>query len=319
VRFRLFDRHRGPLRLGHEGVFEVEWPGDERQRSRIRSHFGARRFAKNWAIALVKADLEAKKTNPDHASVPWTLHALRTCWNQEKHEVAPWWAENSKECYAAGIADAAAALDHWSKSKRGLRQGRRVGFSGFESRRSGKHRVRFTTGALRLEDDRRQVTLRVIGRLRAKENTRRVQRHVAKGNARILSMTLSERWGFSSRSRLPSAPGSCPQPARGPGRMPKPASMRGCGSSPPSSTATIRSSSSRTRLRSAKPWPSDGECHVPSPDRYLAPGATGRRKPSSPGWTAGRCASVERPTTSSRGGWWTPTARSTSRTSTSRP
>jgi hypothetical protein len=100
VLFRLFDRHRGPLRLGHEGVFEVEWPGDERQRSLIRSHFGARRFAKNWAIALVKADLEAKKRNPDHASVPWTLHALRTCWNQEKHEVAPWWAENSKECDA---------------------------------------------------------------------------------------------------------------------------------------------------------------------------------------------------------------------------
>jgi hypothetical protein len=89
VRFRLFDRHRGPLRLGHEGVFEVEWPGDERQRSLIRSHFGARRFAKNWAIALVKADLEAKKRNPDHASVPWTLDALRTCWNQESTRSPP--------------------------------------------------------------------------------------------------------------------------------------------------------------------------------------------------------------------------------------
>jgi len=26
-------------------------------------------------------------------------------WNEVKDEAAPWWAENSKECYSAGIAD----------------------------------------------------------------------------------------------------------------------------------------------------------------------------------------------------------------------
>jgi putative transposase len=47
---------------------------------------------------------------------------------------------------------------------------------------------------MRVEDDRRSITLPVIGGLRAKENTRRVQRHVAAGRAHILNMTLSQRW-----------------------------------------------------------------------------------------------------------------------------
>jgi putative transposase len=35
----------------------------------------------------------------------------------------------------------------------------------------------------------------VIGRLRCKENTRRLERLLAKGQARVLSMTLSEHGG----------------------------------------------------------------------------------------------------------------------------
>ncbi len=197
--------------------FEVEWPNEPERRSLIWSHFGARRFAKNWAIGQVKADLGAKQQNPDHASVSWTLDALRKRWNQVKGTVAPWWAENSKECYSSGIADAASALRNWSDSKAGRRKGRRVGFSRFESRRQGKNRVRFTTGAMRLEPDRRHITLPVVGSLRSKENTRRVQRHVAKGNARILSMTLSEQWGrlfvavqYAVRTRVVSPTGRGP-------------------------------------------------------------------------------------------------------------
>jgi len=55
--------------------------------------------------------------------------------------------------------------------------------------------VRFTTGAMRLEPDRRHLTVPVIGKLRSKENTRRLERLVVNGRARILSMTLSQRGG----------------------------------------------------------------------------------------------------------------------------
>jgi putative transposase len=203
-------------------AFEVEWPKEPERQSLIWSHFGARRFAKNWALAQVKADLEAKQADPDHVSVPWTLEGLRKRWNEAKGEVAPWWAENSKECYSAGIADAVSALRNWSASKHGTRKGKQVGFPCFESKKRAQNRVRFTTGAMRLEPDRRHLTLPVIGTLRSKENTRRVERHVAKGNANILSMTLSERWGrlfvsiqYAVRTRIVSPSGRTPDARAG--------------------------------------------------------------------------------------------------------
>jgi putative transposase len=203
-------------------TFEVEWPKEPERRSLIWSHFGARRFAKNWVIEQVKADLEAKKKNPHHAQIPWTLGDLRKRWNQVKDEKAPWWPVNSKECYSAGIADAVRALQNWSASKHGKRKGRRVGFPRFESKKRAKNRVRCTTGAMRLDPDRRHLTLPVIGTLRSKETTRRVQRHVAKGNARVLAMTLSERWGrlfvsiqYAVRTRIVSPSGRTPDARAG--------------------------------------------------------------------------------------------------------
>jgi putative transposase len=170
--------------------FEVEWPSD---RSAVLSHFGARRKAKNWAIAQVKADMDAKKLNPEHESVGWNLPALRKEWNQAKSTVAPWWAQNSKEAYSSGIADAVRALDNWRASRAGKRAGKPVGFPRFESKRKGHDAVRFTTGTLRVEADRRTITLPVIGSLVSKENTRRLERHVRNGTGKILSATLSRR------------------------------------------------------------------------------------------------------------------------------
>ncbi|MCL2582188.1 MAG: IS607 family element RNA-guided endonuclease TnpB, partial [Streptosporangiales bacterium] len=175
--------------------FEVEWPSDLERTKRIRSHFGARRKAYNWALARVKSDMDARKINPDHESVPWNSAAFRKCWNREKHEVAPWWAENSKECYSSGFADLEQGLKNWKAGKNSTRKGKKPQFPVFRSARNDLGRVRFTTDTMRLEPDRRTITLPVIGGLRSKENTRRVQRHLASGRARILNMTLSERWG----------------------------------------------------------------------------------------------------------------------------
>ena len=108
----------------------------------VRSHFGARRFAFNWGLAHVKADLDARKRDPGHESVGWDLGALRKVWNRAKHDVAPWWATNSKECYSAGLADLAQALSNWDNSRNGHRSGRRVGFPRFKSARRDPDRVR---------------------------------------------------------------------------------------------------------------------------------------------------------------------------------
>jgi putative transposase len=175
--------------------FEVQWPADPARAALVRSHFGARRKAFNWGLAQVKADLDARKIDPQHQSVGWDLGSLRLAWNRAKHDVAPWWAGNSKEAYSAGLSDLAEALSNWSNSKKGRRAGRRVGFPRFKSARRDKARVRFTTGAMRLEADRRTITLPVIGGLRAAENTRRVQRPLAAARAQVVNMTLSQRWG----------------------------------------------------------------------------------------------------------------------------
>jgi putative transposase len=174
--------------------FEVEATTHE-QPTRIAQHFGARRFAHNWVLAQVKANLDARAAEPAIAPLAWNLYELRRTWNQAKQQVAPWWRACSKEAYASGIADLVVALQNWSDAKHGNRAGGRVGFPRFKARHRDRGRVRFTTGAMRLEPDRRHLTLPVIGRLRSKENTRRLQQLVANGRARVLSMTLSEHGG----------------------------------------------------------------------------------------------------------------------------
>jgi putative transposase len=174
--------------------FEVE-PTTPEQPARIAQHFGGRRYAYNWALGQIKANLEARKADPAVPPLAWNFYALRKRWNQAKHQVAPWWPCASKEAYASGIADLVAALGNWSDAKAGRRAGARVGFPRFKARRRDRGRLRFTTGAMRLEPDRRHLTLPVIGTLRSKENTRRLERLVAKGRARVVSMTLSEQGG----------------------------------------------------------------------------------------------------------------------------
>jgi putative transposase len=50
--------------------------------------------------------------------------------------------------------------------------------------------VTFTTGAMRVEPDRRHLTVPVIGTVRTHENTRRIERLITKGRARLLAITV---------------------------------------------------------------------------------------------------------------------------------
>jgi IS605 OrfB family transposase len=75
-----------------------------------------------------------------------------------------------------------------------------VGFPRFKSRREHAPSVRFTTGVIRLEDDRRHVTLPRLGTIKTHESTRKLHRRIADGRARILSATVraeAGRWFVS--------------------------------------------------------------------------------------------------------------------------
>jgi putative transposase len=162
------------------------------------SHCGGRRFAFNHMLALVKADLSQRDAErsyglaeTDLTMVPdWSAYGLRKLWNRRKAAAAPWWRENSKEAYASGCADLAAALRNWTESRNGRRAGRPVAFPRFKSRRS-RLSCGFTTGIIRIEPDRRHVTLPKLGSIRTHESTRKLARHLDRGTGRILSATLS--------------------------------------------------------------------------------------------------------------------------------
>jgi putative transposase len=191
-----------------------------RKQGNLASHVGAALFAYNWGLELVKCRLDQRRAGQD-VEVPWTLPELRREWNRTKHEVAPWWAENSKEAYNSGLDALARALRNWSDSRNGRRKGRPVGFP---PRRKKKRRARvacrFTTGAIRVLPDRKHVQLPRIGVLRTHESTRKLARRLEQGTGRILAATISrraDRWFVSftveveraipTSNRLPSAVG----------------------------------------------------------------------------------------------------------------
>jgi putative transposase len=93
-----------------------------RQQGRLASATGGSRFAYNWGLELVKRRLDARAAG-EQVVVPWTLAALRREWNQAKHQVAPWWAENSKEAYSSGLDALARALKNWADAKHGRPDG----------------------------------------------------------------------------------------------------------------------------------------------------------------------------------------------------
>ncbi|WP_369634569.1 IS607 family element RNA-guided endonuclease TnpB [Nocardia sp. JMUB6875] len=173
------------------------------QEQALRSHCGAQRFAYNWGLSFVRANLETRAAEASFGptddqltpAVEWSAYGLRRAWNQAKAEVAPWWAENSKEAYGSGLANVATALKNWSDSRDGKRAGRRVGFPRFKSRRA-VWSCRFTTGSLGLVDaDRRHIKLPRIGVVRTGESTRKLARHLDRGSGRIRSATVSLQGG----------------------------------------------------------------------------------------------------------------------------
>jgi putative transposase len=169
------------------------------QRRVLASHCGAARVAYNWGLALVKARL-AERQSDLSIQVPLTLPELRREWNRTKDQVAPWWAENSKEAYNSGLDGLARALKNWSGSRHDRRKGRPVGFPRFKKKLRSRDSCRFTTGAIRVLADRKHVQLPRIGILKSHESTRKLARRLEQGTARILSATISrqaDRWFVS--------------------------------------------------------------------------------------------------------------------------
>lgn len=170
-----------------------------RQRRALASHCGAARVAYNWGLELVKLRLDERQTDPQ-VQVPWNLPDLRWEWNRAKHQVAPWWAENSKEAYNSGLDGLAKALKNWAESRSGRRKGRAMGFPRWKKKGRARDACRFTTGQIKVLTDRKHVQLPRLGVLKTHESTRKLARRLEQNTARILAATVTrtaDRWFVS--------------------------------------------------------------------------------------------------------------------------
>ena len=160
------------------------------QERRLLSHAGAARFAFNAALAHVKEAIEAGE------KPKWSFYSLRKWWNANKDELAVddngviWWADNSKETYSYGIESLAKGLSNWSKSRRGIRKGRKVGFPKFKTKGKSTPRFAYTTDFRLISGDPKALRLPRIGRVHCMEN---VAARV--GDDRVLRVTISQRAG----------------------------------------------------------------------------------------------------------------------------
>ena len=160
------------------------------QGRRLLSHAGAARFAYNAGLVHVKEAIGAGE-KPE-----WHFFSIVNWWNASKNELAvdadgkPWWSENSKEAYCSGLRSLASALSNWSKSRKGDRKGRKVGFPKFKSKAGSVPRFAYTTGFKLIDGDPKALKLPRIGRVHCMEN---VVKRV--GDAKVLRITISQRAG----------------------------------------------------------------------------------------------------------------------------
>ena len=157
----------------------------------MASHAGAARFAYNAGLAHVKESLE----NGEPAD--WSHYSLLRWWNANKDELAVnrdtgvvWWSQNSKEAYNMALHGLARALSSWSKSRKGQRKGKRVGFPKFKSKNATMRFAYSTNFTAPTESDPYGLKLPRIGRVHCMENVyKRVD------GARLIRITVSHRAG----------------------------------------------------------------------------------------------------------------------------
>ena len=174
------------------------------QERKLRQHTGAARFAYNRLVAQWRDDIHTRIEEKERgvSEDELTPFAFKTSaydminyWNHTKRECAPWWPEVSKNIGEDAARRAHDSIKNWLDSKSGKRKGKRVGFPRFHKRRYHES-CTFWAEPLRVNPDRHSVTLPRIGTIKTYENTRGLQRKIAKDTARIIRATISRGFNY---------------------------------------------------------------------------------------------------------------------------
>ena len=177
--------------MGSYEAVKVRLDPTPRQGRLMASHAGAARFAYNAGLAHVKEALDNGES-PD-----WSHYALLRWWNANKDTLAVnpdtgvvWWGQNSKESYNMALYGLARGFSNWSKSRKGQRKGRRIGFPRFKSK-NAVAKFAYSTGFTAPKaSDPYGLKLPRIGRVHCMENVHRLL-----AGARLIRITVSRRAG----------------------------------------------------------------------------------------------------------------------------
>ena len=198
--------------MGSYEAVKVRLDPTPRRERLMASHAGAARFAYNAVLAHVKEELDSGEPPK------WSHYALLRWWNENKDTLAVnrdtgevWWSQNSKESYNMGLYGLARGLSNWSKSRKGKRKGRRVGFPRFKSK-NAVMRFAYSTGFTAPKfSDPYGLKLPRIGRVHCTENVYKLV-----GGARLIRITVSRRAGHWYASlTVEREPVAKPAPKRG--------------------------------------------------------------------------------------------------------
>jgi putative transposase len=134
---------------------------DPRLAEEVRRHMGARRFAYNRCLEVVKDKLVERRARPD-VDVPWSGYSLINWWNAWKRsedagrrfavgsfgraelvdQGLSWRSEVCAQVFEEAAVDLGRALSAFSASKKGARRGERVGFPHFLKKGQGSESFR---------------------------------------------------------------------------------------------------------------------------------------------------------------------------------
>ena len=175
----------------HQGFSYLLDPTPD-QRALLASHTGAARFCHNFLLGLVmenwKENRERKETGEEvtRESYLGTRQLdLQKLWYERREEVAPWFTDNASSTYNYAQLHLAQAFANYFAG--------RTRVPAFKSKGRSES-FTLAGGSTRLVDSH-HVRLSRIGDIKTYESMRKLYRHLGRGRARILSVTVTERRG----------------------------------------------------------------------------------------------------------------------------
>lgn len=169
------------------------------QEQSFSSHSGAVRYAYNWALARIEKNWNDRNQGITTDYADSSMIGLRKVWNQEKHEIAPWYSENSKEAYDSGLRNLSTAVSRYYKKVSGRPNYKHKKYSDTEG-------ITFANGARYLDEEtKRHFTIPRIGRVRLHERAKKLAWLLNQPGASMGLMTVKRdraRWHLSINIRV---------------------------------------------------------------------------------------------------------------------